>query len=153
MNKILIIGSPGSGKSTFANKLGNILNRKIIHLDKLYYKSGWIAVPKNKWQEIVKNLLLKEQWIMDGNYRGTIDMRLEVADTVILFDFNKFLCLYRVFIRSRNKNQPFDKAEGNNNKLSWDLIKKITTFPKKKMLEKLEQHRDTKKIFVLKNNE
>ena len=59
MKKILIIGSPGAGKSTFANKLAKILNREITHLDKLYYKTGWVRVPKDEWVAIVKNLVLR----------------------------------------------------------------------------------------------
>ncbi len=151
MNKILIIGSPGAGKSTFANKLGKILNREIIHLDKLYYKTGWMRVPKNEWAEIIKNLVLREEWIMDGNYRGTLDIRLQTSDTVILFNFNRFLCLYSAFTRSLNKNQPFDKALGNKNKLSWDLVKKIITFPKRDLKRKLEAHQNTNKIFIVRN--
>jgi adenylate kinase family enzyme len=153
MYRILIIGLPGSGKSTFANKLGKKLNRDVTHLDKVYYESGWKHIQtKDEWKETVKNLISKEKWIMDGNYRGTLDMRLESADCVILFNFNKFLCLYRACKRALDKTQPFDKAEGNKNKLSWDLIKKIIFFPKKKMLERLERYKDTKKIFVVKNS-
>src|SRR3989344_8026172 len=151
MKKILIIGSPGAGKSTFANKLAKILNREITHLDKLYYKTGWVRVPKDEWVAIVKNLSSKDEWIMDGNYRGTLNIRLQKSDTVILFNFNRFLCLYSAFARSLNKDQPFDKAIGNKNKLSWDLVKKIITFPKRDLGRKLETHKGTNKIFIVRN--
>lgn len=153
MNKILIIGVPGSGKSTFANKLGNKLNREVTHLDKIYYVSGWKHnMTKDEWKKLVQNLISKEKWIMDGNYRGTLPIRLSAADTIIIFNFNKFVCLYRACMRARNKTQPFDKAEGNFNKLSWDLVKKIIFFPKKEMLKMMEQYKNTKKIFVVRNS-
>ncbi len=151
MNKILIIGIPGSGKSTFANKLGKELNREIIHLDKFYYKSNWVAVQKDEWSAIVKNLLSREEWIMDGNYRGTFDSRIPAADTVVFLNFNKILCIYRAFTRSLDKNQPFDKAEGNTNKLSWGLLKKIITFNREEVIYRLKLYENTKKIFIVNN--
>jgi adenylate kinase family enzyme len=66
MNRISIIGLPGSEKSTFANKLGTTLNREVTHLDKLYRRSGWVvAFSKSEWIELVKNLVSKERWIID----------------------------------------------------------------------------------------
>ena len=156
MNKILIIGIPGSGKSTFANKLGKILDHEVVHLDKLYRKEGWVvAFTKNEWVELVKNLVSKERWIMDGNYAGTLDMRLSAADTVVFLNFNKFVCLYRAWLRCYKKDLllGIDKAEGDRNRLSWDLIKKIITYPKKEILRKLEGVKNEKKVFVVKNSQ
>jgi len=48
MNKIAVIGSGGSGKSTFSRKLGNILNLPVYHLDTVYWNPGWIETPKDK---------------------------------------------------------------------------------------------------------
>lgn len=152
MKRILVIGLQGSGKSTFANRLGNMLNQEVTHLDKLYYKPGWKPVASDAWRKIVNDLISRKEWIIDGNYQSTLDTRLIPADTVIFFDFNKFLCLCRMFSRSMKKDQPFDKAEGNINKLSWDLIKKMILYPRKKVLRKLKGYKDTKKIIVFKND-
>ncbi len=155
MNKILIIGIPGSGKSTFANKLGKVLEREVIHLDKLYRKPGWVvAFAKDEWVELIRDLVAKERWIIDGNYTNTLDIRLAAADTVVFLNFNKFLCLYRVWLRCYKKDPLFgiDKAEGDRNRLSWDLIKKIITYPRKEILQKLERAKTGKKIFIAKNS-
>jgi adenylate kinase family enzyme len=156
MNKILVIGIPGSGKSTFANKLGKVLNREVIHLDKLYRKTGWVvAYTKDEWIDLVKNLVSKEQWIIDGNYANTLDIRLSAADTVVFLNFNKFICLYRVWLRCYKKDPllGIDKAQGDRNRLSWDLVRKIITYPRKEILRKLEKIENEKKVLIAKNSQ
>jgi len=154
MKRILIIGINGAGKSTFANKLGKKLNRQVIHLDSVYYKSGWqeAHLTRDEWKQKVRDLVVKERWIIDGHYNSTLNIRVPVADTIIFFNFNKFLCLYRICKRAMDKTQPFDKPEGNLNKLSWNLVKKLIIFPKKKILNMLEQYKNTKKIYIVKND-
>jgi adenylate kinase family enzyme len=99
VKKILIIGSGGAGKSTLACELGTILGLEVIHLDAWYWNPGWVETPKAEWQNIIQDLTLRESWIMDGNYGGTLDVRLSVADTVIFLDFPRLLCLSRVIKR------------------------------------------------------
>ncbi len=154
MDRILIIGIQGSGKSTFANKLGKKLNLEVIHLDKYYYPHPhrWEHTQtKKEWRETVRNLISKDKWIMDGNYNSTLELRLSRADTVIFFKFNRFISLYGAVRRTFDRTQPFDKTEGIFNYLSWDLVKHIIKYPKKKVLRMLDPHKNTKKIFVVKN--
>lgn len=99
MQKILIIGSPGSGKSTFSFRLSEKLNIPIIHLDKLFWKSGWVSRSKEAFDKLLIEEMEKESWIIDGNYSRTLPMRLEKADTVIFFDYSRFVCLWRVLKR------------------------------------------------------
>jgi adenylate kinase family enzyme len=61
MKRILVIGSSGSGKSTFARRLGELLSLEVIHLDRLFRSSGWIETPKNEWRTKVAKSLLKKQ--------------------------------------------------------------------------------------------
>lgn len=152
MDRILVIGLNGSGKSTLAKKLGKILNREVTHLDKHYFKQKWEAVSKEEWSEVIKEILSKDKWIMDGTYPSSLDRRIEASDTVIFLNFNRLLCLYRAFIRIFNRAQPSDRAPGNFHKISWQLVKKIIKYPKKKILEKLELHKNYKKIIILNNN-
>jgi len=154
MDKILIIGSSGSGKSTFANQLGKKLNREVIHLDKIYYKSGWQEdhATRDEWKQKVLDLVSKDEWIIDGHYNSTLNIRIPAADTIIFFDFSKFACLYRVIRRAMDKTQPFDKPEGNFNRLSWNLIKKIIIFKRGKILTMLEPYKSTKKVFIVRND-
>ena len=153
MERILIIGLQGSGKSTFANKLGQGLNREVIHLDKIYYESGWKHTQtKEEWKQTIRDIVSGQKWIMDGQYNSTLDIRIPVADTIVFFNFNKFICFFRIFKRIFTRAQPFDKAEGNFNKISWDLIKKIIYFPRQQTLVKLLPFKNSKKIFIVKNS-
>ena len=153
LDKIVIIGLNGSGKSTFANKLGKKLNREVVHLDKIYYESGWKHLQtQEEWRETVGGLVSKEKWIIDGHYNSTLNIRIPAADTIIFFDFSKFACLYRVIRRAMDKTQPFDKPEGNFNRLSWNLIKKIIIFKRGKILTMLEPYKSTKKVFIVRND-
>ena len=99
MKKIIIIGSGGAGKSTFARRLGEILNIEVLHLDKLYWQPNWTEPSKIEWQKTVEEMLIQDAWIMDGNFGGTMEMRIEASDTVILLDLPRTVCLYRVLKR------------------------------------------------------
>jgi adenylate kinase family enzyme len=124
MKKILVIGSGGAGKSTFAKRLGAILNLEVIHLDSVYWRPGWVEPPKAEWRMTVEGLLARDSWIMDGNYSGTLDLRLEACDTVIFLDLPRLICLWRVVKRwraYRNRSR-LDVAEGCNDKLDLEFI-------------------------------
>jgi adenylate kinase family enzyme len=97
--RILVLGPCGSGKTTFSIRLGRILNLESLHLDAHFWKPGWIATPQNEWREIVSVLIETDSWIMDGTYESTLDLRIPAADTVILIDSPRRLCLWRVLKR------------------------------------------------------
>ena len=152
MNKILIIGLNGAGKSTLAKILGEKLNIEVVHIDKYYFRSNWQAVSKQEWQETIDQILLKKTWIIDGTYMSSFDKRVELADTIIYLNFNKFFCFYRILKRALNRSQPFDKIEGNLNKIDYGLIKKIIKYPKNEILKKVESFKNSKKVLVFKNS-
>lgn len=154
MERILIIGISGSGKSTFAKNLGEKLNREVIHLDSAFRRSERECAYQtlDEWKQAVRDLASEDKWIMDGHYRSTLDTRIQRADTIIYFNFNKLLCIYRVCKRVLKQTQPFSKPEGNLNYLTYNLVRKLIMFPKKKVLKMLEQCKDTKKVFVIKND-
>ncbi len=143
MKRILIIGSGGAGKSTSAKRLGEILNIEVFHLDKLYWQPNWIEPPKDEWQKTVEEIIKRDSWIMDGNFGGTMEMRLQACDTAILLDFPPAVCLYRVLkrrLKYRNTNRP-DMSEGCNEKidlkfLGWIWNYRKTKRPKVEMLLK-----------------
>lgn len=97
--RIAIIGPSGSGKSTLARQLGERLALPVIHLDAHFWSAGWVDAEKAQWRETVGSLVMGEQWIIDGNYSSTMDLRLPRAETIIFLDFPRWLCLLRVLRR------------------------------------------------------
>jgi adenylate kinase family enzyme len=155
MKRILILGSGGAG-TTLARSLGKRLNIEIIHLDSLYWHPHWVETPKHQWERVVKDLLARETWIMDGNYGSTLDMRLEVADTVIFLNLPRYLCLWRVFQRRllyAGKTRP-DIGKDCRERLSWEFLQYIWTYPTKrtsvisKKIDRLQPHQQA---FVLRS--
>lgn len=99
MKRVLILGCPGSGKSTLSKKLGEKLDLPVVHLDKLNWREGWVNVSREEFDRLLAEELRKEAWIIDGNYSRTIPERLERCDMAIFLDFPRALCLWGVFKR------------------------------------------------------
>ncbi|TVR76188.1 MAG: hypothetical protein EA415_01605 [Sphaerobacteraceae bacterium] len=99
MRRIVVIGIPGAGKSTFARKLGDQLDLPVHHLDRYFWNPGWKASSREVFNERLQELLKTDRWIVDGNYRRTIPLRLEYADTAILLDVPRRTAMRRVFKR------------------------------------------------------
>lgn len=144
MRKILIIGSGGAGKTTLAVELGRLLTLPVIYLDALNWQPGWVETPKEKWNRIVADLVRQECWIMDGNYGGTMEIRLQACDTVIFFAFSRWICLYRMFkrvLRYYGQTRP-DMGPGCPEQLpDWAFIRWIWTYPRLKTPEILKMLR------------
>ncbi len=155
MKKIVLIGSGGSGKSTLARQLGEKLKINVLHLDSLFWKPGWVETPREEWIDTQQYLVKRETWIMDGNYGGTIDIRLNAADTIIFLDIPRIICVYRAFKRMlqyRNKTRP-DMGEGCAERFNYEFFKWIWEYPKTKrpkILERLEELSKEKEVIILK---
>lgn len=156
MKKIILIGSGGSGKSTLAKQLGNKLNIKVHHLDALFWKANWEGVPREEQKKVQKNLIKEEEWIIDGNYGGTMDLRLNAADTIIFLDIHRTICVYRAFkriVQYRNKTRP-DMGAGCEERLDLQFFKWIWEYPNKKkpaILKRLDQLSKGKEVIILKS--
>lgn len=156
MKKVMIIGSGGSGKSTLAKTLGECLNIPVYHLDALFWKPNWEAVSKEQQINIQKQLVQQDKWLIDGNYGGTVDIRLEAADTVIFLDLPRLLCIRNIFKRVwmyRGKTRP-DMGEDCPEKLDFAFLKWVWNFPKNKrpeLLQKLSAYETVKNVIVLKS--
>ena len=98
-NRIAIIGCPGSGKSTLARQIACLTGHPLIHLDYENWQPGWIALPKEEFIAMQKEWVQAERWLIDGNYRSTMEIRYAAADLVICFDLSRWLCLWRVLGR------------------------------------------------------
>jgi len=94
MERILIIGNCGAGKSTFAKALAQKLRLPLVHLDKLYWCGDWEHLSREDFDAALLTELQKPQWIIDGNFSRTLPLRLEYADTVFYLDIPTLTCLW-----------------------------------------------------------
>ncbi len=134
MERILIIGCGGAGKSTLARQLGQKLNIPVVHLDKLFWKPGWVSLTTEEFDPLMRRELAKERWIMDGNYNRTFPERLERCDTVIYLDFSRFACLMGVakrVITTYGKVRP-DMGEGCPERIDLEFLKWVWNFNRNK---------------------
>lgn len=156
MNRVLVIGSAGAGKSTFSRRFAEITGLPLIHLDRLFWKPGWVETDKAEWRELVERALEGERWIIDGNYGGTMEMRLAACDTVIFLDLSRFLCTYRVLKRvfTYRKGSRPDMAEGCDERLDLQFARFVWNYPNRSrpnVLERLECVRNSNTIITLRS--
>jgi adenylate kinase family enzyme len=156
MKNVLVIGPGGAGKSTLARQLGNALGLEVLHLDKFYWKAGWIEPTKDDWRTTVEELISRESWIIDGNYSGTLAQRIQACDTIIFLDLSRFLCLWRIGRRRltyRSVNRP-DMADGCTERLNLEFFEWVFNYSRRsrpKVVKLIEANSSDKKIVWLKS--
>ena len=109
MQRIIVIGNCGSGKSTLSVALGEKLGLPVVHLDKLWWYGSWQQRTREEFDELLDEELQKEKWIIDGNFSRTLPRRLEHCDTVIWLDLPVLVCLWGVtkrVLQNHGKSRP-----------------------------------------------
>jgi adenylate kinase family enzyme len=100
MRRVMVLGCAGAGKSTVARRLATTLHLPVIHLDRHFWRPHWELPDMREWREMVAALAAGADWIMDGNYSNTYDLRMPRADTIIWLDFPRGICMRRVLVRT-----------------------------------------------------
>ncbi len=152
MQKITVIGCPGSGKSTFSRALRDKLGLPLHYLDILWHKPDRTNVTREEFDEKLIEILKGEKWIIDGNFNRTLEMRVRACDTVFLLDFPVEVCLSGVESRIGKKREemPWVEEEFDPEFKEW-----IINFPKDKLpyiYQILEKYND-KNIIIFKSRE
>ena len=99
MKKIIVIGCPGSGKTTFAEKLRDKMDIPLFYLDAIWHKPDRTHISREEFDVRLDEILKLESWIIDGNYSRTVERRIEACDTVFLFDLPTEVCLEGATLR------------------------------------------------------
>ena len=151
--KIIVIGSPGAGKSTFARKLRDLTGLPLFYLDMLWHKPDRTNVSREEFDEKLHEILRQEQWIIDGNYQRTLEIRLKACDTVFFLDFPLDVCLAgaQARIGKAREEMPWIETE-----FDEEFRQDILAFPKVKLpqiYEMLERYREHKEIVIFKSRE
>lgn len=151
MLKVIVIGCPGAGKSTFARKLRDITNIPLYYLDMLWHKEDRTNISKEEFDALLNEIIKKEKWIIDGNYQRTLEMRLKECDTVFLLDFPLKVCLSsaRSRIGKKREDMPWIESEFDDEFKQW-----IIDFPQKQLPEiykLLNKYQKNKNIIIFKS--
>jgi adenylate kinase family enzyme len=131
MKRVLVLGNSGSGKSSFAEKLADKLGIPCIHLDSHYWKPNWIPTPEEEWPSIVRRLIDKDEWVMDGNYSSTLEERIQRADTAIYLRVARPVAFSRVIRRRivHHGKARAELAEGCYEKIDLEFLRWIWNHP------------------------
>ena len=149
MNKVIVIGCPGSGKSTFSRRLRDETGLPLFYLDMIWHKPDRSNITRDEFDHRLREILHKDKWIIDGNYLRTLPMRLEECDTVFLLDFEQDVCLSGAYSRigKQREDMPWVELELNEEFKQW-----IMDFHKDQLpviYDLLEQYR-SKTIVIFK---
>jgi adenylate kinase family enzyme len=139
--RVAVIGSGGAGKSVFSTELARRTGLPVVHLDREFWRSGWVPMDDDPWHARVRELVAADRWIMDGNYSRTMDLRFARADTVVFLDIPRLVCVGAVIARSiryRKGTRP-DMADGNDERLDRAFLGWIWNYPKRQRPEILQK--------------
>ncbi len=152
MKKIIVIGCPGSGKSTFARELHSKTGIPLYYHDMLYWNSDKTTVSRETLIERMQPILEQEAWIIDGNYLSTMPLRIKKCDTVFFLDYPTELCLDGVKFRIGKPRPDMPWIETEEDREFIEYIKSFSAESRPKILELLEKHSD-KTIYIFKTRE
>lgn len=150
MNKVIVIGCPGSGKTTFSEKLHQKTNLPLYYLDAIWHKPDKTHIARSEFDERLHEILKEDIWIIDGNYQRTLETRLQYCDTVFLFDLPVEVCLEGAVSRLGKGRYDMPWIE---NELSMEFKQQIELFPINQLpqiYELLEKYKE-KNVIIFKN--
>ena len=155
MERIILIGCGGAGKSTMARALGEKTGLPVVHLDQIFWRDNWQSIPKEEFDRLLRLELEKPRWIIDGDYGRTLPLRLQYCDTVIFLDYPRLECLLGVIKRiltSYGRSRP-DMAPGCRERLDWEFLTWVWNWRKNKRQNILDALANAKgvRIIILKN--
>lgn len=156
MKRIAIVGCGGSGKSTLARRLGAALGLPVVHLDVHYWRPGWTATPGDEWSRRQAELVAPEEWIADGTFGETLDLRFEAADTIVFLDLPRRLCLARALLRlwrDRGRSRP-DLPDGCPESFDLAFLSWVWRWRRRSrplVLAKIEEYRPGRRVVILRD--
>lgn len=154
MQKVIVIGCPGSGKSTFARNLHDLTKIPLYYLDRMNWNADKTTVPKAVFRERLRNVMEQDRWIIDGNYGSTLEMRLRQCDTVFFLDYPTEVCLKGIAER-KGKNRPdmpWVEADDEEDEEFVSFVQNYNTVSRPQVLSLLNCYSD-RSIFIFHKRE
>ncbi|HEV2785632.1 MAG TPA: hypothetical protein VGV67_04530 [Solirubrobacteraceae bacterium] len=154
MRRIAVVGPGGAGKSTFSRELGRRLGIPVVHLDRHFWKPGWVASARDEWRAAQAELLGADAWIADGNYGSTFDVRFARADTVVVLQPTRLRCLAGALRRAVGNRGRDVQADGCPERVTLDFLRWIWRYPvhsRPRLEAALDGHRDRLRVIELRS--
>ena len=142
MKKVIIIGCPGSGKSTFARKLKQKTNLPLYYLDMIYHLPDKTDLSKEEFAKKIEQITSTDKWIIDGCYFDNIKHRVKACDTIFFFDLPVEVCLENVLKRAGIKRDDFPYIEDANDERFHNYIKDFNKNFHDKIMKMLAENSD-----------
>ena len=146
MRRVIVIGSPGGGKSRFSRALHQATGLPLVHLDLLYWNADQTVVPRSVFLERLQEALSQDAWIIDGNYASTMEMRLQNADTVFWLDYSTEVCLAGLRERRGKPRPDMPWVETEEDRDFMEYIRQFSSECRPEILALLETYRDRRII-------
>ena len=150
MKKIIVIGCPGSGKSTFSKALQKITGIPLFHLDMMFWNTDKTTVEKSVFLDRLSKVLEKSEWIIDGNYGFTMELRIKECDTVVFLDYPLDVCLSGVRERRGKARSDMPWVEYDEDAEFIEFIKNYNLENRPQVMELLKKY-SYKNIFIFTN--
>lgn len=148
MKKVMVIGCPGSGKSTFSRALQKRTNLPLFYLDRMNWKPDRTTVEREVFLARLQAVLQQEEWIIDGNYASTMELRLRACDTVIFLDYPTQVCLDGIRERQGKPRPDMPWVETQEDEEFLDFIKRYNRESRPQVMQLLEQYADKTRIIL-----
>ena len=159
MQRVVVTGPAGAGKTELARALGRRLEIPVVHLDTLFWKPGWVPTPPDEWEQVQRREVAAERWVVDSQFDDMLPDWLQAADTVVFVDASPVRCLWRVSRRrlspepsagtpAGTKPAPFYRALGKFLRNQWRYRRHV----RRRLLDALAGERDRKRVVVLRRS-
>lgn len=147
LKKILVIGCPGSGKSTFSRKLHKLTQIPLFYLDMLWHRPDKTTYSREEFDKKLEEILKQEQWILDGNYTRTLPLRLTRCDTVFWLDYSLEICIQGIRERKGKPRVDMPWVEMEEDEEFMEYVRNFFIYGRKE-IEKLLEERQDKRIII-----
>ena len=153
MQKVLVIGCPGAGKSTFSRRLRDLTGLPLYYLDMIWHRSDKTNISREDFIKNLETIMENTQWIIDGNYLYTLEQRLQKCDTVFFLDYPLEVCLAgaRARVGTAHEDLPWIETEFDEEFKQWILDFSNDQLPR--IYQLLEKYKENRKIYIFKNRE
>lgn len=155
VNRIAVTGPAGAGKSQLAEELGDALAIRVLHLDALFWKPGWVPTPQDEFEEMQRREVAADSWVVEAQFDDLLPEWFERADTVVFVDTSLFQSLWGVSKRRLNRQASVGTPIGKPGALPRSLLKfarnqwRYRTRVRREVLAELERKRDGRRVVML----